>query len=414
MIVTSYEQYNTLLERMNREQCILTPIFRDIHYHRVENTVLCVGVSFPTETYIISVTHPDAPIFRVPDGPHLTYEDVQTLAYVHTLPLIEWNYTPYIMDTHAQFWNMDDVNRLIPLTTWSVVLKHYANKQWEIVRSAEQNQTYITLRTMIQTLRQIENEGLYVNRELLTEHFERKTLRAFKENTVYSEYNPYTITGRPSNRFGGINFSALNKSDGTRNAFISRYPEGILVQMDFEAYHLRLIADEYDIPLPSSSLHTALAKIYFQTDEITDDLYAKSKQKTFEILYGMTDETYGIELFDRVAEIKKSAVTTRGKLLLPSGICVDVTDANPNKLFNYHIQSLEVVKTLPKLQQVINLLKNTRNHLILYTYDSILLDMATLDLPLINQIREILEDGGKFPVRMYTGTTYNNLQEERL
>ena len=23
---------------------------------------------------------------------------------------------------------------------------------------------------------------------------------------VYSEYNPYTSTGRPSNRFGGLNF----------------------------------------------------------------------------------------------------------------------------------------------------------------------------------------------------------------
>ena len=27
------------------------------------------------------------------------------------------------------------------------------------------------------------------------------------DGMVYSEYNPYTATGRPSNRFGGLNFA---------------------------------------------------------------------------------------------------------------------------------------------------------------------------------------------------------------
>jgi len=183
--------------------------------------------------------------------------------------------------------------------------------------------------------------------------------------------------------------------------------------MDFEAYHLRLIADEYDISLPTGSLHTELAKKYFDTDEITDELYAASKQKTFEIMYGMSDETYGIELFERVVDIRK-ALGNVDNITLPSGIQVDVYEPNPSKLFNYHVQSLEVVKTLPKLQQVLDLVKNTNNHLILYTYDSILLDMERFDKQVINQIVAILEDNKKFPVRVYTGTTYGNISEIRL
>ena len=60
------------------------------------------------------------------------------------------------------------------------------------------------------------------------------------DGMVYSEYNPYTATGRPSNRFGGINFAALNKKDGSRKKFISRYgKDGMLIEMDYDAYHLR-------------------------------------------------------------------------------------------------------------------------------------------------------------------------------
>lgn len=414
MVITTVTDYENLIQRMNREQCTLTPIFRDIHYHRKENNILCVGVSFPDETYIISVSHEDAQPFAVPLGPYLTVEDVHIRAYVQNLSLIEWEYTPYVQDTYNQFYNVRDVNRLIPLSTWGSIIKKYATKQWEVINNTTVTETYTSIRDMIHTLREIEDAGICVDRNVLQQHFEPKTLRTFKNNLVYSEYNPYTITGRPSNRFGGINFSALNKSDGTRDAFISRYESGILVQMDFEAYHLRLIADQFDIPLPNTSLHTELAKKYFGTDDITDELYAMSKQKTFEIMYGMSDETYGVNLFERVVELRKMFQTTTGTLQLPNGITVDFPEANASKMFNYYVQSLEVVKTLPKLRKILDLLKTTRNHLILYTYDSILLDMEQFDKELVMQIVAILEEDKKFPARVYTGTTYGNIQEIRL
>ena len=83
-------------------------------------------------------------------------------------------------------------------------------------------------------------------------------------------------------------------------------------------------------------------------------------------------------------------------------------------MFNYYVQSLEVIKTLPKSRKILDLLKTTRNHLILYTYDSILLDMERFDKELLMQIVAILEDNKKFPVRVYTGTTYGNISEIRL
>lgn len=413
MIVKSSEEYDNLVQRMNREQCILTPIFRDNHYHPVENNILCMGIAFQSETFVVSISHTDAQTFPIPRG-ILTHEDINALAYVHNRPLKDVQYPPYVHDTLNQFGNMVDVHKIIPLMVWSSILKEHAKWQWKILKECHLNSTFDTIKEHINTLREIEKAGLCINREPLVEQFGPKVKRSFKGNMVYSQYNPYTTTGRPSNRFGGINFSALNKSDGTRDHFISRYENGILVQMDFEAYHLRLIADEYGVSLPTGSLHTELAKKYFGTDEITEELYSASKQKTFEIMYGMSNETYGIELFERVVEVRNTFKESTESLILPSGMSVEFLEPNASKMFNYHVQSLEVVKTLPKLQKVLDLIKNTNNHLILYTYDSILLDMEHFEETVINQIVAILEDNKKFPVRVYTGTTYGNIKEIRL
>ena len=65
------------------------------------------------------------------------------------------------------------------------------------------------------------------------EHFPDTTNRPTK-GLVFSEYNLYTSTGRPSNRYGGVNFPALKKEDGTRESFTSRYEKGSLVSYDYD------------------------------------------------------------------------------------------------------------------------------------------------------------------------------------
>jgi hypothetical protein len=75
------------------------------------------------------------------------------------------------------------------------------------------------------------------------------------------------------------------------------------------------------------------------------------------------------------------------------------------------MQSLEMVRTLPKLTRIIDLIKNTTAHLVLYTYDSILLDIQTMDTELLQQIQDILEENKTFPVRVYSGNTYGNIKE---
>ena len=401
MIVSTTQQFNEVSSRMNGERHLYVPIYSDAHYHRVENNILCVGVVFENQSYLVSVSHNDVPTFDIQPTEHsITPKQASAVLYEqqNTVPELHNYYTPYINETFHLFERASNVNRVIPITVWADVINRYT-KSLPISKPSD----YMV--ELIDILEEIENSGLAIDTTIYTPP------RSFKGNLVYSEYNPFTTTGRPSNRFGGINFSALNKSDGSRDAYISRYENGTLVQMDFEAYHLRLISEEFDIDLPTDeSIHEMFAKIYFETNNITEELYEESKKKTFEILYGITPNDYGIELFRRIRQFRNS-FQNQDSVKLPSGITVEVFDPSPSKLFNYYIQSLEMVKTLPKLKAVLELLRGTNNHLTLYTYDSILLDMETYDETMVGNIRNILEENNKFPVRVYRGSCYGTLQK---
>ena len=413
---------------MDREMYICTPIFRDMYYHVMENELLCVCITFMNgEHFTVSITHDDTQHFEMPVGNALCFTanskvlsipciDVSAIAYIHQRNMPVWgdSFPSYVRETQNVFRSIRNVNRIIPLMVWGTIGAKYNEELLQIAQLYSPSSQYTYMHELLSTLKDIESAGLCVDRTILSQHFSSDTNRAFKNNMVYTEYNAYTATGRPSNRFGGINFAALNKSDGSRDSFISRYPSGSLVQMDFEAYHLRLMANELGVVLPSEqSIHTELAKVYFNTSDITEEMYAESKRRTFEVMYGMNTETYNFELFEKIHEHRKQYEYATS-IELPSGITADVVIPNASKLFNYYVQSLEMVRTLPKLTRIIDRIKNTTNHLVLYTYDSILLDMQTMDTNILQQIQEILEENKKFPVRMYSGTTYNNIKEIRL
>jgi hypothetical protein len=320
---------------------------------------------------------------------------------------------PMMAETLHTFWKYKNVFRLIPLSILAQVSEAYNKRVLshieEKLNSDLATQIIQSFDVNLNTLSEIEENGLAIDVEVFKQHFPPSST-PIVDGKIYTCYNPFTLTSRPSNRFNGINFSALNKHDGSRDAFISRYPSGKLIQFDFDAYHIRLVADMLGIELPSGSFHMEMAKLYFGQEEISPEMYANSKQLTFEIMYGLTPESYGIELFSQIHALRNS-YKNNTLLTLANGIELDAHTLSENKQFNYFVQSLEAYKTIPKLQKILNIVKNTNNHIVLYTYDSILLDMETLDTTIISCVKNILEENGKFPVKMHIGTSYGNLGE---
>ena len=79
----------------------------------------------------------------------------------------------------------------------------------------------------------------------------------------------------------------------------------------------------------------------------------------------------------------------------------------PQKLFNYVLQNLETSTNVFILWDIIKILANKKSKIVLYTYDSILIDHNESDniLPLIKQVF----DKYGLKIKLTKGTTYQNM-----
>ncbi len=297
-----------------------------------------------------------------------------------------------------------ELNDCIPLMKWYELLKTLP----DLTLKTETNRKYSSA---IKSLGRLEGAGVKVDRKKFIDsfNFDEKYLK--KNDIVYTQYNPYTITGRPSNRHLGVNYSALNKSDGSREAFVSRFPNGILLQFDYESYHIRLIAGLIGFKLPTDiSAHQYFADIYGVD-------YETAKGITFRYLYGGLDDTARrIPFFQKVDEWIKSEYQKfiiSGRLTTPlykrEIHFGRIEGATEQKVFNYLLQALETEVNYMKISQLYDRLGSRMSRPILYTYDALMFDVHPIERDAIIQIvKEVMETGG-FPVRIYEGTNYSDL-----
>ena len=248
------------------------------------------------------------------------------------------------------------------------------------------------------------------------ENFYIKSLHLVEQNGIHTtnglewtQYHPFTTTSRPSNNFGGVNYAALNKDDGSRDRFVSRFEGGKLIQFDYDAYHPRIIGKMVDEPIPMDvSGHQTLADMYGVP-------YNDSKAITFRQLYGGVQSEYlHIPLFSKVShKIDKMWMefNRRGYVTTPLGRKLsksNLNDMNANKLFNYMLQATETELNMKILSKVMEFLKDKRSKMVLYTYDSYLLDMHSDEFDSLQNLKILIEGNG-FPTKIELGDSYSKM-----
>ena len=296
-----------------------------------------------------------------------------------------------------------ELNDCIPLMKWYEVLK-------TIPTMNSDNQSYRTYSSAIRTLGRLEGAGVKVEEEKFIDSFNFDA-SFLKRGIVYTQYNPYTITGRPSNRHLNINYSALKKSDGSRGCFVSRNPNGTLIQFDYESYHIRLIAKLVGYEFPKGvSAHQHLADLYGCD-------YETAKKITFTYLYGgLDDNARRVPFFQKVESYVKELYqkfVISGRLTTPlykrEIHFSKIEGATEQKVFNYLLQALETEVNYMKIEKVLDLLNGKMSKMILYTYDAFLIDVHPIERDwVLNEVKGIMEVGG-FPVKIEEGTNYDNL-----
>ena len=425
LIVETDREKDLFLQYWNKEESIIIPIWEDLERHPMNNSLSFLYVRFRDDEtddgdkkieFIIPFNHNDCEKISIDLTQSTQYKwvwdkkgfyqcnlDIQNVHDIHehlffkTNQLYDFNSKlEGLTNFYYRLGIRDDLGKSLPIMKWGEVLSKVVD-EWNLT----QTNSWMD-ETMIPILSVVERSGLRVDTQKFFDRwpFAHKHL---KGDVVFTEYNTYTTTSRPSNRHGGINFSALNKKDGSREVFIPR--EGnIFLQMDYDAYHVRLIGKMIKFSLPDTSVHQWLADQYGMD-------YNDSKGRTFRILYGgVSDEDKKIPFFQKVDEFiqkignesrERGFVSTLNRKIPISHI----ENPNPQKIFNYLLQATETELNI----EVMNKLHKEGLPLpILYTYDSFLFEVNSDDIEKVKGIKSVLESFG-FPIKASWGMDYSKV-----
>jgi hypothetical protein len=292
-----------------------------------------------------------------------------------------------------------DINRIVPIVKhYETCEKNYNNLKQHFNESV--NEFYNNRVSLV--FNSIERNGLRVQRELFKEHFNQDC-----GDRVYTQYNYRTTTTRPSNRFGGVNFAALNKENGTRKTFIPENDR--LVEIDISAYHPTLASSLIHYNFGDDDIHRSFARLY-NVD------YKKAKELTFKQLYGGVFKQYQhLEFFQKIQTYINeiwSQFQNEGFIECPISKYRFERDKldnmNPQKLLNYQLQCLETSTNVCILWDMLKLLRGKKTKLILYTFDSFLYDFDDEEEDLLSDIRLIFSKQ-KLKIKEVSGLNYGEL-----
>jgi hypothetical protein len=298
---------------------------------------------------------------------------------------------------YSRFPNMLTVNQLVPITKHYEVCEQVYDDLEHRVNTVV-NPFYNDIATLV--FNAIERNGIKVDPKLYENYFNQEN-----KEIVFTSYNFKTLTTRPSNRFGGVNFAALNKEDGSRQAFVCRNDK--LIEYDISAYHPTLAARLVGYSFVDSDIHKSFSSLYGVD-------YAKSKELTFKQLYGGVFEQYkDLEFFKLTSEYIRTnweTYETEGKLICPISNHEfkrdELENMNPQKLFNYVLQNMETSVNIKILYRILKLLKNKQTKLVLYTYDSFLFDFAKGEEDVMEQIQNVFSEL-KLYIKIKDGSSYD-------
>ena len=333
------------------------------------------------------------------------------------LPLDETNTSAH--DSWNRWWhNETNTHDWLPITKHIERCDDMKTKFMEFYRTFDKTNAFEEYEQLVtDNFACVERNGLQVDYNKFVEYFKANGI---DKNRAFTEYNIWTTTGRPSNKFGGVNYAALPKESGCRESFVSRWNKGMLLEMDFDAYHPRLIADIIGYDLPAGSVHEYFGRQYFGKKELSEEEYDQSKKITFRLLYGGIDDDFAtIPFFKKTrsyiralwSNFKENGFVATPLMKRPLyKNCLH--DMNPNKLFNYLLQASETEYNLHVLNNVNDLLSEYNTNIILYTYDSLLFDYDMSDgKELLSKLKDVMNQAGRFPVKIKAGVNYHAMTD---
>jgi hypothetical protein len=309
---------------------------------------------------------------------------------------------------YSKHYSLPNVNCLVPISKHYEMCEAIFDMALPVIKQHTLGDTQFQFQNFYtaDVFYHIEKNGIMVDKNCFIDYYNGKLTNpqfSLNRSRVYTQYNLYTTTSRPSNTFNSINFAALNKDDGERACFKSENDK--FIEIDFQGYHPRLIGELVGFEFPKNR------NTYEYLSEILGVTQQEAKELTFKQLYGGVWVEYKNKPFFKEVDMFIDGMWDTyqyGKhLVTDNKIFMFDADMTRSKLFNYIIQSKETSTNVELLRLVLSKLEGKKTKLVLYTYDAFLFDYSEEDKELISDIINTL----KYPVTIKQGQSYHGLEK---
>lgn len=418
---------NDFIDKLEHNETLLFPIKKDNKHSLISEVVAIICYDIHNkEYYVYNISHPDLQhqndisILRLVIPNNCLCLDSRILfkyVQLYDMELYYWFYTNekisfnYSLLRHYTNIDKNSIGKAVPIQKWLEFFQEIVQLFLPVYVGVDNSfSSYSKL--VYEELIKVESNGI-----ALCENMVQKRNIEVYDSLFFSNYNLLTTTGRPSNSRSRFNLSAIPKEDGSRQIIKSRFEDGWLLDFDFKAYHIFLIANIIKYKFKDIDIHTYFGKQYFNKDVISNQEYDESKQITFKQLYS-EDLTYKIPFFEKVGVFKNTLWeywNEKGYIKLPNTRKKISKQHYPNitksKLFNYLLQGIETEQSMLKLKKLNIFLEDKNSCVVLYVYDSFVIDFDPIDgKDTIKEIKNILEEDN-FPTSLKMGRDYHNMKK---
>lgn len=412
------------------EECFVNLVTNNDSYHPMLSTPCVVYFNDGKKGYVLCVKHSES--FSIPFSKVKKFVECHDKVYVldkkfhsyffdHSV-LIDVNFT--VLDKtnespnfdcdditkkgfYSRFGLDDNINEIVPIS------KHYESAECLY----DQVSQFFGLESNLdfydrfsEAYRYVESQGIKFLKDY-TKFFGIGAPCFFeREDVVYSSYNLYNLTARPTNAFNGFNFLSIPKTEEARSLVIPK--QDFFVEFDFDGYHPRLIAELLNSKLSKESVHLQFGKEYFNKEQLSEEEYRESKRLTFKQLYGSVEDRYkDLPYFKSMLEYSENQYKryrNNRSFELPSGRMIKYdNEISKSRLFNYIVQNYETVKNVNIIHKIREYLSDKKSQLVLVSYDAFLVDFSVKDgQSTLAGIKEILQEDSMIVKHKY-GKSYN-------
>lgn len=395
--------------------CVCIPLFSNANKHQSEIAVIGLYLLFTdrTEQYV-NFSHPDESnstlqLLDIQLHPKSLVFNKKALMYHGFNDGIDLNsYLHYNADdsiTQREFYSKsvdvlsnkyfrsEDLGHIIPLATQLDYAKKMAQYVLKFYREWQLDDKCVAFcDDFVEIFYEIEKQKILVDGEWKNQN-----------------YMWYTTTSRPSNSWNGFNFSAMNKSDGTRNKIRSRFEGGKIVQFDYDAFHIKLLAKVLGYKFNGHPYEDIKKELRLEIE------YDEMKSKVFQNIYGSISPQFIQHPFFQCIQAvidefyegyKKDGVV---KSWFYEKVFTDIQDETPNKIFNYILQSLETEYNVRKIKKILPLLSDMKSVFMLYLYDAFVFDIHPDEMNLVNILQSVFETDD-MSIKIYVGDTFGDIK----